>query len=262
MLGSSFDAVGNICVVEHATAQHGAFAFADSSGGRLIAVANVPQPRLLHSAFCSGGKRFPVKFERVQAERAGNDGRQAPYNFDKLPGSVFTVVQGRVDERATCFLSSDSLLTSATDLSASLHADSAPCAPEVRRRFASARGRAVTNCWLVARLDAQRFLALVEFARQDRNALASVAFADRDRTTFADYTAQYRGPGQDLWRVDDGGVLSPEGVEIVFLIQRRSFDALGVSWAAGEGRSLAVFVSASDNQLTRVIDDYWYRAPR
>ena len=47
----------------------------------------------------------------------------------------------------------------------------------------------------------------------------------------------------------------------VFLLQRGTFYALGVNWHGTEGASLAVFVSDGDNRFTRVIEDYWYRAP-
>ena len=61
--------------------------------------------------------------------------------------------------------------------------------------------------------------------------------------------------------LDDGGVLSTEGFQVVFLLQRGTFYALGVNWSGGDGASLAVFVSNGDNRFTRVINDYWYRAP-
>jgi hypothetical protein len=64
-----------------------------------------------------------------------------------------------------------------------------------------------------------------------------------------------------LWRVDDGGVLSPEGFEVVFAARRGQRYCLGVSWGGTEGRSLAVFDSGSGHVFNRVIEDYWYRAP-
>jgi hypothetical protein len=76
---------------------------------------------------------------------------------------------------------------------------------------------------------------VVEFARQDKDALASVVLIDRDRMIFADYPAVFRGEGQDLWRVDDVGVLSPKGFEVVFLLQRGTFYALGVNWHGDRG---------------------------
>lgn len=240
--------------------QHGAFGFPDPSGTRLLTVSDLVQPAMLHTAFCSDGRRFPVRFERRQAEREGHNGRQTPSNFDKLAGDVFAVLQGKIDAGASCFLASDRL-SSATLLPAELPDGASECATDVRRRLAASRGRQVANCWLIARLPAARRLVLVEFSHRDKDALASLVLLERHRMIFADYPAVFRREGEDLWRVDDGGVLSAEGFRVVFLLQRGASYTLGVDWSRGEGASLAVFVSNADNRFIRVIEDYWYRAP-
>jgi len=103
---------------------------------------------------------------------------------------------------------------------------------------------------------------LGEFERSGQNALASDVLLDRDRLLFADYPATFRADGQDLWRVDDGGKLSPAGFQVVFVAQDGQQYGLALSWAGTEGRSLAVFLlSGSGSALDRVIDDYWYHTP-
>ena len=241
--------------------QYGAFGFPDQSGTRLLAVSTLSEPAMLRTALCSGGRRFSVQFERRQAEREGHNGRQTPYNFDMLAGSVFKILQGKIEAGASCFLASDGLLSSATLLPAEPPAGSSECDPDDRLRLASSRRRQVVDCRPIASLPAERRLVLVEFARQDKDALASAVLIDRGRMIFADYPAVFRGEGKDLWRVDDGGVLSAAGFQVVFLLQRGSFYALGVDWSAGEGASLAVFVSDGGSHFTRAIADYWYRAP-
>jgi hypothetical protein len=190
-----------------ATMQHGAFGLPDPGGTRLLTVSDLLQPAMLHTAFCSDGRRFPVRFERRQAEREGHNGRQTPSNFDKLAGDVFAVLQGKIDAGASCFLASDRL-SSATLLPAELPDGASECAMDVRRRLVASRGRQVANCWLIARLPAARSLVLVEFSHRDKDALASLVLIERHRMIFADYPAVFRREGEDLWRVDDGGVLS------------------------------------------------------
>lgn len=244
-----------------AAPQYGAFGFPDPSGTRLLAASTLPQPARFHTALCDGGRRYPVRFERAQPERPGHNGRQTPANFDRLPGNVFTVLQGKIEADAACFLASGHLLASAPLLPAAPPAASSGCDPEVRRRLASARARQVVNCWPIAHLPAGKSLVLVEFVRQDKDALASVVLIDRRRMIFADYPAVYRGEGTDLWRVDDPGALSPERFHVVFLLQRGTAYTLGIEWSAGEGPSLTVFVSNGANRFTPVIKDYWYREP-
>jgi hypothetical protein len=241
--------------------QYGAFGFPDPAGARLLTVPDLSQPAALHTALCSGGRRFSVQFERRQAEVAGHNGRQYSGNFDELAGDVFTVLHDKAEESTSCFLASDALLSSATLLPIEPPGGYGGCSADVPRRLAASRSRQIVNCWPIAHLPAERQFVLVEFARQGKNALASLVLIDRDRLIFADYAAVFKEEGGDLWRVGDGGVLSAEGLEAVFLLQRGDFYALGINWSAEEGCALSVFVSNGGDRFTKVLADYWYREP-
>jgi len=176
-----------------------------------------------------------------------------------LRGNVFTVLAGNVDPDATCFLATESLLEGSDVLPIAAPAGSGAC---VRRsQLAEIRGRRVTRCWPIARMASGKEVVLVEFERRGKDALASLVVVDGTRTLFADYTAEFRGEGQDLWRVDDGGVLSPRGIEIVCVLQRGKWHALGIAWDGAEGRLLSLWISEGGDRFTKVINDYWYRAP-
>jgi hypothetical protein len=104
-------------------------------------------------------------------------------------------------------------------------------------------------------------IVLLEFDRLAKDALASLAFVDATRVIFADYPAEFRGQGQDLWRADDGGVLWSQGFEIVCALQRGDWYALGIAWRGAEGQSLSLWISEGSQRFTQVINDYWYQAP-
>jgi hypothetical protein len=106
-----------------------------------------------------------------------------------------------------------------------------------------------------------RQVALLEFERLEKSALASVVLVDGPRTFFADYPAEFLGAGQDLWRVEDNGVLSPDRFEIVCALQRGDRYALGIAWGGVEGKTLSLWVSEGSNRFTEVVSDYWYQAP-
>ena len=110
-------------------------------------------------------------------------------------------------------------------------------------------------------MGSNREVALLEFERRGTDALASLVVVDGNRTMFADYTAEFRREGEDLWRVDDGGVLSPQGIEIVSMLQRRNWYALATAWAGAEGRLLQLWISDGNERFTKVLNDYWYQAP-
>jgi hypothetical protein len=243
-----------------ATANHGGFGLPDQRGSRLLVIPKLDRPELLKAALCSGGRRVPVQFERRQIEGATSDGRQTGSSFDRVAGSVFTVLGPTIDPDVPCFLVSEGLLAGRAVLSITAPEGSGACLQ--RGRFAMLRDRPVVHCWPLARLASEKQVALLEFERRGTDALASLVLVDGRRTMFADVPAEFRGPGEDLWRVDDGGVLSPQGLTIVCALQRGDWYALGTAWAGAEGRLLSLWVSEGGARFTKVLNDYWYQAPR
>ena len=245
--------------VPGATDNEGGFGLPDQRGRRLLVVPKLTRPELLHAALC-GDHRVPVQFERGQRESAGSDGRQTSRSFDRLAGSVFTVVgTDAVTPDTPCFLASDAFMAGSIVLRVG-----APQGPESCRepgRFAAVRDRRVVHCWPLARLGPDAQVVLVEFERRGTDALASVVLVDGARTIFADLHAEFRKAGEDLWRVDDGGVLSPRGLTIVGALRRRAGYALGTAWAGTEGRSLSLWIADGSDRFTEVVNDYWYQAP-
>ena len=241
-----------------ATDGHGGFGLPDQRGGRLLQIPDLARPELLRAALCGGGRRVAVQFDRRQVESA-NDGRQTSRNFDKLAGSVYTVLGDRVDPDAACFLPSEALLAGSAILSLAAPDGSGACLQ--RERFATLRDRPVVHCWPLARLTPEKQVVLLEFERRGKDALASLVFVDGSRTMFADFPAEFRGAREDLWRADDGGVLTPEGLQIVCALQRGGWYALGTAWQGAEGRVLSLWISDGSERFTKVITDYWYQAP-
>lgn len=241
------------------SAEYGAFALPDPTGAHLIASADVPGAAQLRRAVC-GGRLFSVQHLRRQAPAEKGNGRWVPAQFSRLAGDVFRVLESPADAEASCFLAGGGWLSRATFVRVQPSPAPGACGAAIEARVAAAKQRKVVRCFPLARLQDGSRLVLAEFARNGKHALAGVAWLTDERVWLADYAAEYRGEGEDLWRVDDGGQLSPEGFQIVFAARDGARRALGVSWAGTEGRSLAVFASKG-NALERVLDDYWYQAP-
>lgn len=249
---------GQVRDLPGATDAHGGFGLPDQRGGRLLVIPDVARPELLKAAICSGRGRVAVRFDRYQVERA-NDGRQTGRNFDQLAGSVYTILGNPVDPDAACFLPGAALLEGSTILSIAPPDGLGACLQ--RDRFATLRDRPVVRCWPLARLASEQQIALVEFERRGKDALASLVLVDGSRAMFADFPAEFRGAGEDLWRADDGGVLTPEGLQIVCALQRGRGYVLGTAWQGAEGRVLSLWISEGSERFTKVINDYWYQAP-
>ena len=170
-----------------------------------------------------------------------------------------TASTSNVDPAAACFLPSEAMLAGSVILSVAPPDGPGVCVQ--RERFATLRDRPVVQCWPLARLTPDKQVALLEFERRGKDALAAIVVVDGSRTMFADVPAEFRGAGEDLWRVDDRGVLTPDGLRIVCALQRGGWLALGTAWQGAEGRLLSLWISQESDRLTKVINDYWYQAP-
>jgi hypothetical protein len=73
------------------------------------------------------------------------------------------------------------------------------------------------------------------------------------------YAADFRGPGADLWRADNGGKIHAEGFEVVFLLKRGSTCLLAIGWKGAEGSALSLHAAEGpgpfkEPSVTRGID--------
>ena len=76
-----------------------------------------------------------------------------------------------------------------------------------------------------------------------------------------DFPATYRGPQQDLWRVEDGGTFSPEGFAIPFIGRLRGTYFVGLTWAGAEGEASLLLVADSARAFRTVRKSYRYWVP-
>jgi hypothetical protein len=244
-----------------ATPEHGAFAFADRSGSKLIVTAPLAAPDALTTALCGDGRRVPVKYLRQQPAGAKDTGKVTRENFDQLPGALFQVVTGRVGGSATCLIAPDAFAAGVTAVSVRPLDRARGCEAAHNKRLSSVRGRRVIHCWGIAQVPPDMSLSVVQFVREGDAALGSVLLEGPEKWLFADYPAEYHGEGGDVWRAGDKGVLAPNDFRIVFLLKRDETYALGVRWGSAEGESLTLFVS-DGNRFRDVINEYWYRSPQ
>jgi hypothetical protein len=242
------------------TPHHGVFAFPDPNGRRLLATAELEQPERLKVALCSSGERLTVQFAHKQAA-SDPASRQIPANFDRTSGFVFTVAGGGVVKPdATCFLAYEALLRSRV-LAIQPAGSANGCLASQRLQYSRARSRAVVHCWTIARVGADRAIALLEFERRGKDALAALVLVDPQHPVFADFPAEFRNEGADLWRVDDGGKISSDVFQIVCVLQTKLAYALGVVWHGSEGRLPQLWTEAEGGRFVEVISDYWYHSP-
>jgi hypothetical protein len=263
-----------------ATAALGGFAFPDQAGTRLMLLGEVARPfpgeppfaemlpaaSTIRTALCASGTSHPITFERRQLADGKGNGRQHSHQFEHLDGLVFKVTDNaRLPEHEACFLASDAFAKSLTVVPVvSLTRRSWPpetpaCNPSLTKEIASRRKRAAARCWAIAESPAQAGIqvALVEFARQGKDALASLVVVDGRTTVFADHQGD-ASRTDSVWRVDDGGVLNPAQFRVVFLARRGVAWVVAVSWQAPEGESLMLSESDGDT-FRQLLQESWYQ---
>jgi hypothetical protein len=238
-----------------------AFAFPNEQGTRLLATGEIAKPEALRIAICSNGQQVSVQFERRQPEGPKTTGRQTPQNFAQTAGGVFRVVGGSVSPDATCVLGDDSFLAGTALVPLKRPAQNARCSNARYPLFQSDKSRPVVGCWPIAESAAGIQVAIIEFARRLTQALASLVVIEGDRRTYIDYPAEFKGPGDDLWRADDGGEIHAEGFEVVFLLKRGKTYVVAVDWAGAEGNVLSVHTADGAGQFKELMNDSWYRSP-
>lgn len=246
---------------EAETTEYGSFAFVDPTGTRLLALTDLKHPERVRAALCAGGRRLLAEFELRQEGTQANDGRHLAYNFRNQPGDVFRLPRGRARADETCFLAEDTL-GSAGKLRNVQPVGPADCPQGEQGRLALARRRRVQNCWRIARVSPDKHVLLIEFAREGRDALASIVLIGSHSAIFHDYPGEFTGEGHDLWRVEDAGVLHPEDFRVLFVLEGENFSAMGISWAGSEGESLSLAVAKDGQQFQNVQNGYRYWVPR
>ena len=237
-----------------------AFAFANPDGSRLLATADISAPDVLRTGLCAGGRRVTVQFEGRQSESKNSTGRQTHDNFANTAGAVFRIVGARLNTGTTCLLADDSFLANTTIVALQRPARNARCSKGLYPHFQSAKSRPVVACWPIGESSSGVQIAVIEFARRLSHALASLVVIDGDRRVYVDYPAEFRGPGADLWRADDGGEVHPESFEAVFLLKRGTAYWMAIDWAGAEGNNLSLQIADGD-EFKEMLTEYWYRSP-
>lgn len=154
----------------------GSFAYVDSGGTEVLALAPVPDPSAIRGAVCSNARQFQVCHERVQKEQEGSSHRQISSNFRKVKGDVIRLLAGEATPDETCLLATDSVLLRSAGTVQPV--PDPTCREQHAGTLAHIAGREVVQCWR---------LALVSWGAEL-------------------HAAQF----QDIWRVEDQGVFSPD----------------------------------------------------
>jgi hypothetical protein len=244
-------------LVSHPT--QGSFAFVDSDGTQLLALDSLADPSTISSALCSGGVALTAQYDHRATRQSSDNGRQIAANFANQQGHVFRVSGNKATPDRTCYLSSDSLLVASAR--AVTMRKPAECSTEQVSRIAAAKRRQVIHCWDIASAPTRLEVLAVQFVDIDSAALAGLVVFGDSSLLFKDFPAVHHASDESTWRVDDEGVFSPTGFDVLFVAHLPDGFVIAITWAGAEGEDSELLIADSAGNLRTLNKGYRYWSP-
>lgn len=220
-----------------------AYVFANSDGDKLITfIDNKDIPELQNvSHVISNNGVFQVNYLEYQESKASYNYRETMYEFDDMPGHIFSIVDGEVLPNETCLLINENYFPLGTILNINSQNNS-EMSSELLSSIEDKRNRNIENGWILANGDSWE-VGLVQFEREENDMLASIILIKNEEFIFKDYSAQY--DEQSTWRLEDYGEIDPIMFKINFVAKDNDGYLLSVSWSSYESES--VFLLKEEN---------------
>jgi hypothetical protein len=212
------------------------FGLPDESGGQIISVEQSDNPNQLSFAVC-GDKKVSTEFLKTLDE-----GRQ-----------VFKIKGQPVTKDSSCLLVGADFLSGRKILKVkhterSYSSDGVINLPssdsKLIKTASEIKKRPIAHSWRLASLP-NGSVDLIEFERRGKNLLASLVLNRDGRLTFDDYPAEDNE--FSAWRVDDGGVFSPEGFFVLMAFEKAGQIELGLLWAGTETNNYQLLQESGPN---------------
>ncbi|EIJ41270.1 hypothetical protein BegalDRAFT_0350 [Beggiatoa alba B18LD] len=234
------------------------FAFADTTGSRLLALGELNAPDKITTALCEGNRLLPVSYVQLQS---GNNNRNSlrdiAQNFNNQRGELFLIAEGNTRPDSTCLLLNDNdklALGTQQPIMMGVYAD---CERAIIQRLTQQRQRAINQCWHLANVGKNGQIVVAEFQRQNNEMLASIIYVSPTNLIFQDYLANYNQ--SSCWRIDDSCKFDPGGFHIYSVFQSAQALYLILTWDGAEGQN-AMLLKASNALFEAVKQGYRYWA--
>lgn len=219
------------------------FGFANADGSQIIVTGQEAGLETSLSEYDhiigEAGKTYGVRFAKWQTGSDQSSGRETANNFTNLEGYVFDVLDGKAAPNETYYVvkKQDFDLESLLEITppAQKGTDAELEAEEtLKENISLMRDRDVTQIWTLAGIGSERKLYLVRFADKGKDRLFSIALFNGENFLFRDYPAVAEDD-ISVWRVDDGGEVSPDMFPLLLAAETKQGLLLGMSWWGAEG---------------------------
>jgi hypothetical protein len=234
-----------------------AFSYADESGKRLLGF-NGTNPKRFTKAIYSPGKVVNVKFVKHQNSSDKSTGRQLSNNFDQDEGELFNIVQGKIKSDESVLLAEKDAFQGHTFLKVK-PLSKGTFSKSVIGKIEKAKKRKVISQGLIGQVSAEVQIGLVQFERlKGQKPLASLVLTSKSGLVFEDFVGN--DDEMSTWRVSDGGTITTDMFNVLFVTRSPAGYTLGYEWWGDEGLSLNV-VQQQGTKFLSVLESYRYTVP-
>src|SRR5258708_22349592 len=185
------------------------FAFAIRAGTELLvpdqnASEKNAVVKTFSKAICPGNKVFDVRYVGHQSSGKKDSGRATSRNFENVAGSVFHIVDGKVNADEACLLAPDAyikdkrLLPLKVAVKQDQPVSALRCDAQTQGGLVRQQGRAPVACWQLAQIDPDGRLLAVLYEPNGKDLLAGLVLESRKKTSV--YAMRARGDGASACR--------------------------------------------------------------
>ncbi|RCX22688.1 hypothetical protein DFP94_101269 [Fontibacillus phaseoli] len=221
------------------------FGFANADGSQIIVTGQKSglESSLLEygNMIGEGGKTFEVRFVKWQKSSEQSNGRDTANNFANLEGYIFEVIDGKATPNETYYVVNEQdfdfeSLLEITSPAQTERATNAELEAEetLMENISLMRDHDVSQIWTLADVGSERKLYLVRFENKDKDRLFSIVLFNGEDFLYRDYPAVAKDDNS-VWRVDDGGEVSPDMFQLLLAAETEQGLLLGLSWWGAEG---------------------------
>ncbi|WP_239618069.1 hypothetical protein [Cohnella mopanensis] len=255
--GSTSSATSPAAITGKLSEKKLAFSYVDASGKRLLGFDGT-NPKRFVNAIYAPGKIASVKFVKHQKRSDESTGRQISYNFDQDEGELFSIVQGKIKTDESVLLAEKNAFQGHTFLNYK-PVSKGVFSKSVISKIEKTKKRKVIHQGLLGQVSKDVQIGLVQFERiKGQKPLASLVLTTKSELIFDDFVGN--DDEMSTWRVSDGGEITTEMFNILFVTQSKAGYSLGFEWWGDEGLALKV-VQQQGTNFRPVLENYRYTMP-
>ncbi|GGF71581.1 hypothetical protein GCM10010912_15870 [Paenibacillus albidus] len=232
--------------------------FGDTTGKRILitdGAGKEQQMSKLTLAVGHNGQTLKVKYLNWQPASEDNTARETAVNIPNLSGYLYAVEEGAAAPNETYYMADDSVfdVEALVSVTPAAKDTEAPAVDEaIGSTIATAKGREILRIWKLADLGTEGEVYVTQFVRDGNDMLFSIVLKSGEDYTYMDYPAVIQGDEYSVWRVDDGGEITPEMFSVLLAARTEQGILLGLNWWGAEG--VSTFFLNQDGEQFKELD--------